>query len=311
MTALGEVGENKALPVSVQLVLTAHGVKHQPAPPRQRLQYQMHLRIVSERFEMSDPLHPVGNRLLVHYPARIKFNIGVKALFYNAFEHIRLHLAHETHGYLARMLVPLKVKLGVLLLQKPELREHLRRVRSGGENDAVAENGLKHRRRGGKLYAEPLSGICRRQSEHGADLSRAHPLHGLKLIAGVYSQRADLLLIGFSVFIRVFYRRSDLQLTAGAFYKGHAPALTVSCDLIYSRAEFVRITLTRRISLQSLQKLLNALGFKSRTEKAREQPPLGDKTHKLRFIERTAFEVFIHRRLVSQSAALVKFAVRC
>ena len=85
MLFFSEVHQNKPLPVSVKRILTAIACKFQSASPRQRFHYQMHFRIVSERLIVSDSLHGVGYRFLIHYPARINFDLHTETLIDNAF----------------------------------------------------------------------------------------------------------------------------------------------------------------------------------------------------------------------------------
>ena len=67
---LQQMGENQPLPVQVQLVGGAGGGQLHPAAPGTRLQQEMDLGIVAQRFEVTDALHRAGDGLPIQHPAR-------------------------------------------------------------------------------------------------------------------------------------------------------------------------------------------------------------------------------------------------
>ena len=67
---LRQVGEDQPLPVPVQLVLGAGGVKAQAAARLPRLQQQMDLGVVAQGLKVAHPLHRLQNSLLIEDAAR-------------------------------------------------------------------------------------------------------------------------------------------------------------------------------------------------------------------------------------------------
>ena len=65
MLLLHQVGEDEALPVQIQHVLTAQAAKDQPAALGQRFQQQVYLGVVAQRFKVPHALHRGGDGLLI------------------------------------------------------------------------------------------------------------------------------------------------------------------------------------------------------------------------------------------------------
>ena len=65
MLLLHQVGEDEALPVQIQHVLTAQAAKDQPAAPGQRFQQQVYLGVVAQGLKVPYALHRRGDGLLI------------------------------------------------------------------------------------------------------------------------------------------------------------------------------------------------------------------------------------------------------
>ena len=89
-----KMGHYEALPVSVQTVLTAKAVKYQSASLRQRLHEKLNLRIVTQRFIMSDSYDRSCNRFFIYYAALPELNFFVKSFLYLRFQDFLLKLSH-------------------------------------------------------------------------------------------------------------------------------------------------------------------------------------------------------------------------
>ena len=81
----------------------------------------MHLRVVSERFKVSDALDRAGDGFLVDDTALTEVDRKAESFFDDALEDLELYLAHELHLYLAVPLVPHDLELRIFGFQNPKL----------------------------------------------------------------------------------------------------------------------------------------------------------------------------------------------
>ena len=70
-----QMGENEPLPVLIKHILAAVCIHYKAAPGLSRLQDQMHLRIMPERFKMPHPLDRPPDCFLIHNISGIKGNL--------------------------------------------------------------------------------------------------------------------------------------------------------------------------------------------------------------------------------------------
>ncbi len=89
--------QHQPLPVSVQDVLAAGTGKLQPAARLSRLQQQMHLRIMPQRFEMPDACDGIRNGLLVYNLTVRKLHFQPKTFRNQPFQDLNLYLAHDLY----------------------------------------------------------------------------------------------------------------------------------------------------------------------------------------------------------------------
>ena len=79
----------------------------------------MDLRIVTERFKVSDPLYRLFDGFLVYNISGAKFHFYAKALQNHLFQDLNLHFSHNLGMDLSQLFVPEDLKFGNLLLQLP------------------------------------------------------------------------------------------------------------------------------------------------------------------------------------------------
>ena len=231
---------------------------------------------MAQRLKMADALHLGGDSFAVHYMPRVKRDVNAEALTDEAFEHLRLHLAHELHGNAAGALIPDDMELGVLLLKQKELGEHDARVGPRRKEHAVAHDGLHHGGGPARLRAKPLTGKAGRQAEDGADLPGAHTLRRFILCAGIDAYLGYLFLMRRAVLILIPAEGAHSELTAGELHERHALALRVARDLIHPCAEPGAGGRGRSVSLKRVQQPLHPVEPEAGAEKARNEQPRGD-----------------------------------
>ena len=139
----GQMREDQALPVPVEHVLAAGGVKRQPRAALGGLEQQVHLGIVAQRLEMSHALDRRRDRLLIQDAAGIDLHVHIEPLTDEAFEHLDLHRAHELDVNLAQCLVPDDVQLRVFLLKLTQARQKRARIHIRRQTDAVGQHRLE------------------------------------------------------------------------------------------------------------------------------------------------------------------------
>ena len=77
----------------------------------------MYLRIMTQRFKVSDPFDRILNRLFIdHFPCS-KFHTYFKPIPDNAFQNFDLHFSHQLRMDLTKPLFPYNMKLGLFLFQ--------------------------------------------------------------------------------------------------------------------------------------------------------------------------------------------------
>ena len=139
----GQMREDQALPVPVEHVLAAGGIKRQPRAALGGLEQQVHLGIVAQRLEMSHALDRCRDRLLIQDAAGIDLHVHIEPLADEAFEHLDLHRTHELDVDLAQRLVPDDVQLRVFLLKLTQARQKRARIHIRRQTDAVRQHRLE------------------------------------------------------------------------------------------------------------------------------------------------------------------------
>ena len=84
MHPLLQMGQHQALPVPVQVVLAASGLKLETASPLSRFHKQMDLRIVAKGLKMPHTFHCSANCLLIYDVSCAEFNLYAETLFNQA-----------------------------------------------------------------------------------------------------------------------------------------------------------------------------------------------------------------------------------
>ena len=132
-----QVGKYQALPVSVQYIFAAGGIKHQPAARGKRLQQQLNVSKVLQRLVMADTLYRGRDSLFVQYGSGAKAYIQSKPFFYYGLQHFPLYLTHKAGLYFTMLFVPYKMQLRVFLLKLFQLLIGIGQVGSLWEQQPV------------------------------------------------------------------------------------------------------------------------------------------------------------------------------
>ena len=304
------MGENQPLPVPIQQILAAHAVQHDAAAPGQRFQNQMHLRIVAQGLKMAHTLHRVADGLLVQDSPGVQLDVHVEALFYQAFQHLRLHLAHQLHADLRKPLVPADMQLGVLLAQLLHFGQHQGRVTALGQNHPVTQHRLQYRRGGVRLRPQALTGPAGTEPQHGADLTGQSPFRRLVFHPGVEPDLTHLFLQQIALFVPVADQIPHLQLPAGDLHVAQPLALGVSGNLVHPGGKVPAVGFFRHKCIQGPEEFLHALRLQPGAEEAGKQPPPGDETPDGLPAEPSLRQIFLHGLLIGEGNLLMHLPLR-
>ena len=253
-----QMGEHKPLPVPIQNILTAVGGKLQAASPLCRLQQQMDLGVMPERFKVSHTFHTIRNRFLIYNVSGPEFHRHAKSILNQAFQNFNLHFSHNLGLDFLQPLIPYDVQRRLLFLQLPQPGKNDRHLTALRKLHLISQDRLQQRRYGGLLHAQPLSGTGMSQACHGTDRPRLRLVYQLIFISGVYTDLVDLLLPDLLTRPELILRPCIgqhafyLQASAGYFHIGQTVSLVIPDDFKYFGAEFLRINRLYSIAIQSV-----------------------------------------------------------
>ena len=237
---------------------------------RQRLDKNVDLRVMPQRFVMPHALDLFGDGLAVRNAPLAERHGQPEPLRYHVLQHFKLHLAHYRNVNFAQLLRPRELQLRVLLLELFQLWKDLLNVRFGRKPDFIAENRLYDRRGGGFLRTERLSRKRPRKPRHGDQLPRLGAVRGGEFRAVVQSYLSYL-------FARFRDNGAVFQLAAVYFHVREPCAVFVGGDLVHQRGEAV-ITLARLgVTFEKLQQPVHALRLQRRPEAHGENVPRRDR----------------------------------
>ncbi len=128
MVSLHDMRGNQMLPVRIQIIRAARGCYLNAGTSLARLEQQVHLRIVPQRFKMPDTLHRLRNRLLVDDVPGAEHDCHAEALLDQTRQHLDLYLSHHLDVKLLQLLVPQDMQLRILLLELFQFAAHLNRA---------------------------------------------------------------------------------------------------------------------------------------------------------------------------------------
>ena len=192
MGFLCQMGENQVLIVPVQHIQGADTVKHQSAALGQRLQEDMALGIVAQGFKMPHALHRICDGFFIKDALVVQLNVQPEPLGNQTAENFQLYLAHDLHMNLP--LLPHQMELGVLLLQLPQLGQHLRRVRPFGQVHPIGHYRLQGGGQSRFFCPQGLTDEAGLQAGDGCQSSGGDFLRGGKFIPGIQAQLLHLFL---------------------------------------------------------------------------------------------------------------------
>ena len=266
---------------------------------------------------MSHAFHRRSDGLFVGDAALVKGKPHAVAALRELLQHLRLHRAHELDADFFCPFVPQDVKLGLLLLEAPHLRQHRRRVHAVGEQQPVGQHRGKERHASVLLEAESLArpGVLR--SRHRGDHACGGFFQGREAGAGILPDLVDFLVGpgGAARAVRIAFRKRHLHLqrAAGDLHPGEAVSLFIPRDLEHPGAEFRRVFLRggrRREAVQQPEKGFHARETERRPEAHREQLPLPDQADNVSVRDFSPFlQVPLHQVLVQDRQLLLKIRV--
>ena len=187
-----QMGQDELLIVPVQHIQGANAVKHQPAALGQRLQENMALGIVAQGFKMPHALHRICDGFFIKDALVVQLNVQPEPLGNQTAENFQLHLAHDLHMNLP--LLPQQMKLGVLLLQLPQLGQHLRWVRPFGQVHPIGHYRLQGGGQSRFFCPQGLTDEAGLQAGDGCQGSGGNFLRGGKFVPGIQAQLLHLFL---------------------------------------------------------------------------------------------------------------------
>ena len=300
----GKVGQDQTLPVAIQLILAAGGGKHQAAAPGQGLQQQVHLCVVAQGLVVAHALHGAVDGLLIQHPALAQLHRQVEAIQDQAFQHLRLHLAHEAHGELLQAGIPAQAQHGILGLQLPQLGQHQPSVCPGGQADPVVHHRLQDRADCGGLHAEALAVPGGAQPHHSADLAGEDLLRGGEASALIAAQLGGL-------FLQSVIEQAvpDPERPARHLQMGEPDALGVVGDLKHTGSELLRPEPGLHQSRERIQKCVDPLQLQAGAEEAGEDLPGRQHIPQGGGRDGAVGEVFLHGGLGAHGQSLVPLGV--
>ena len=259
-----QVGQNQILIVPIQHIQGAPGLKHQAAALAQRLQQQVHLRIVPQGLKVTNPLHRGLDGLLIGDPAVIQGHLQTKPLFGKNPEYLQLDLAHDLHMDLA--VFPQELQLGVLLFQLPQLGKGLNGIRMGRQPHPVGHNAFQHRGQPCRFRPQGLANIGLAQPGHRRQGSGCNPVRGAEFVAGIQPQLHQLFFQLFPFLVFITQHIPDIQAPAGDLQPGEPGSQRIPGDFIDPGAEGFGVRLFRAIGIQQRQQSVHPLQLQGRAE---------------------------------------------
>ena len=247
------------MPVPIQHVLGDDAFQLDPAPTRQRLQEQMHLRIMAQRLKVSHALHAIRDGLPIKDPSFIQFQIHIEAFLHQAFEDLRLDLAHELQLDASVPFIPAQMQLGIFFSQKLQLRQQNHGIHPVLQQKPVAHHRLQNRFRSGRFRAQTLPGPAVLQAQNRTDISRFGLLERFKFKPRVAPYLGDFFFAERVCPVRVRNKTTYFKLPARYLHQSHPVSLGVMLNLIDPRGESPAVFSCGGITIHDVQQQLHAL----------------------------------------------------
>ena len=189
-----QMRQDQSLPVAIQHILTAGRLKLQAAARLARLHQKMHLRVMAQRFKMSDSDHRLCDRLFVDNISRAKFHRNAKPFGNHIFQHFRLHFSHQLRVDLSQLLVPCDMQLRFFLLKLKKLSIRLMYITILRNPDLIGKHRLQYRKIYTTLCSEPFTRLRVIQSGHRTHHTGLCLIYRLKISTGTDPDLIDLFL---------------------------------------------------------------------------------------------------------------------
>ena len=274
--------EDQALPVSRQQVHRALAVKLQAAPGRKRLHPKVHLRVVTQRFEVSDALRDGPDGLPVDDPAGAEGHIIAEPLPDPSGQDFNLDLAVDLGRDFFCLLIITKMEHRLLFFQFLQILKSVVQIRPRRQLQDTGQDGLQLFLLRVRLSPEALPHMGSDQTRHRGDHARHRFGNRRIAVSRINPQFGDLFLILFCL-----NRLTDFQGTGSDFHKSQALSVFPR-NLVNQRAEgLLRLVLrapdSRQELLHSRKQVVHALIPQCGAEPDGEQLPLPEKTHQILF----------------------------
>ena len=303
-----QVGQNQPLPVQIQIVRAAQGIKHKSASPLAGLQQQMYFCIVTQRLKVPHALNRSGDGFLVHHITRAKGYLQFEPVPDLPLQDLQLHLAHKLHVELPQTLVPHNVQLGIFLLQLAQPAQRLRKITVSWQEHLISQHRLQHRGLRHGLGPQSLSGKCVFKAGDGADTACVHLLRQLVFGTGIDAQLVGLF-CPLPHISAAGKQGFHTERTAGDLQTGQPRALVVPGNLIDPGAEDIRVAWHAGQTVQVLQQLRNTIQSECRAETARKKPAAGNGIGHGLIRQGLLFQIEIQQALVTQGNRFVSLGV--
>ena len=295
--------------VAVQHIQGANAVKHQPAALGQGLQENMALGIVAQGLKMPHALHRCGNGLFVENALVVQLNVQPEPLGHQTAENFQLHLAHDLHMNLP--LLPQQMELGVLLLQLPQLGQHLGRVRPLGQIHPIGH----YRLHGGgqpRLFCpQGLADEAALQARDSGQGSGGNFLRGGKLVPGIQPQLLHLFLGLLALGIGKHQGLPHPHTAAGDLQPGQPCPGFVPGDFIHPGGKVAAVFRRRGQLVHQCQQRLHPLQLQGGAEAQGEQLPGPNQAAQIPPGDGAGFQIGFQQGLVTQGGIFHNFRFRC
>ena len=307
-----QMRKDQPLPVPIQKILTAVGIKLNTASPLQRLQKQMHLRIVTQRFKMSDAFHRTCDRLFIDNAALTKRNVLLKPLFDQTLQNLNLHISHQLCMDLRALFFPYNMKLRFFLLQLTQFAKHLMGITLRRQFNFIGKYRLQQWDRAFFFYAQTFARKRMLQPGDRTDCPCLCLLHHLITCPGINTDLIDLFFPGLrlsSIVTFTLQQHLDFQNAAAHFEISQAISLCIPCNLENSGCKLIPIFSFCRVSFHTFQKFVHTFLFQCRAKIAWKYFSLCDHFYNICFFYFSRFQIIFQKLFFTQSQILQKCIV--
>ena len=270
-----QMRKHQPLPIFIQNIFTAQASEMQTAPPLLRLQQQMDLRIMPQRFEMSDPFHRSSDRLLINYRAFIETDNDPETIRHRSLQHFQLYLTHHADLDLSpafpSFFIAEDPKLRILFLQNTQFCKQHRIIGTILRKHTIGEHRFQKARGISDQSPQSHTDPCFVQSGHCTDPPCRQFRHSFIFFTGIDADLINFFPNRFCLTSRILQHIPSVQCTTQDLQIGQALPFGIPADLEYPCRKVFPIGGLRSILRQRLQQDIHAFHLQCRSEKDRKQ----------------------------------------